>query len=136
VVENRLIFRVDAQTKTPQSADQGVQASGCFVGDNLSHRAMVVKHPALPSGDVSGSHRGFDLPPGAMAGNPITASRARAQAPQVLQVASEYVAGQIAIRLSAGVYRGNDAVRSRHSPIVSAHSSRRLLNRCRIARRA
>ena len=70
------------------------------------------------------------------AGKPITASRTRAQAPQVLQVASEYVAGQTAIRLPAGVYRGKDAVRSRHSPIVSAHSSRRLLNRCRTARRA
>jgi hypothetical protein len=54
------------------------------------------------------------------AGKPITASRTREQAPQLLQVASEYVAGQIAIRLPAGVYRGNEAVRSRHSPIVSA----------------
>ena len=70
------------------------------------------------------------------AGKPITASRGFAQAPQVLQVAFEYVAGQIAIRCPAGVYRGNEAVRSRHSPIVSAHSSCRLLNRCRIARRA
>src|SRR6266436_6429675 len=70
------------------------------------------------------------------AGKPITASRTWAQAPQLLQVASEYVAGQIAIRLPAGVYRGNEAVRSRHSPIVSAHSSRRLLNRCRTALRA
>jgi hypothetical protein len=70
------------------------------------------------------------------AGKPITASRAWAQAPQVLQVASEYVAGQIAIRRPAGVYRGNEAVRSRHSLIVSAHSSRRLLNRCRTAFRA
>src|SRR4029077_6781799 len=70
------------------------------------------------------------------AGKPITASLTRAQAPQVLQVALEYAAGQIAIRLPAGVYRGNEAVRSRHSPIVSAHSSRRLLNRCRTAVRA
>ena len=46
------------------------------------------------------------------AGKPMTASRTRAQAPQVLQVASEYVAGQIAIRLPAGVCRGNGAVRS------------------------
>jgi hypothetical protein len=46
-------------------------------------------------------------------------------------MASEYVAGHTAIRLPAGVYRGKDTVRSRHSPIVSAHSSRRLLNRCR-----
>ncbi len=32
------------------------------------------------------------------------ASRTLAQAPQVLQVASEYVAGQMAMRLPAGVY--------------------------------
>jgi hypothetical protein len=52
-----------------------------------------------------------------------------------LQVASKYVAGQTAIRLPAGVYRGRDAVRPRHSLIVSAHSSRRLLSRCRSALR-
>jgi hypothetical protein len=51
------------------------------------------------------------------------------QAPQLRQVASEYVAGQTAIRLPPGVCRGNEAVRSRHSPIVLPHSSRRLLNR-------
>jgi hypothetical protein len=53
-----------------------------------------------------------------------------------LQVASEYVAGQIAIRLPAGVCRGNEAVRSRHSPIVSAHSSRRLLHAQTLANHA
>jgi hypothetical protein len=67
------------------------------------------------------------------AGNPITVSRTLAQAPHVLQVAPEYVAGQTAIRLPAGVNRGNEAVRSRHSPTVSAHLSGRRLNRCRIA---
>jgi len=55
------------------------------------------------------------------AGKPITAFRSPAQAPQLLQVASEYVAGQIAIRRPAGVYRGNDTVRSRHSSMPLAH---------------
>ena len=73
---------------------------------------MPREDPAFSSGDVSGGHSNFDLPPGAVAGKPITASRTREQAPQVLQVASEYVAGQIAIRLPAGVCRGNGAVRS------------------------
>src|SRR5215469_17174205 len=54
------------------------------------------------------------------AGKPITASRSPAQAPQLLQVASEYVVGQIAIRRPAGVYRGNDTVRSRHSSMPLA----------------
>ena len=61
------------------------------------------------------------IPKAPWAGNPITASRTRAQAPQLLQVASEYVAGQIAMRRPAGVYRGNKAVRSREALIVSAH---------------
>jgi hypothetical protein len=38
-----------------------------------------------------------------------------------LHVAFEYVAGQIAMRRPARVYRGNEAVRSRQSLIVSAH---------------
>jgi hypothetical protein len=38
------------------------------------------------------------------------ALRLMLHAPQVFQVVSEYVAGQIAIRGPAGVYRGNDAI--------------------------
>ena len=115
-----------------------VKASGCccFFGDYLGHRPVLREYPAFASWDISGGRRGFDLPPSAMSRESNHGIRTRAQAPQVLQVASEYVAGQTAIRLPAGVCRGRRAVRSRHSPIVSAHSSRRLLNRCRTARRA
>jgi hypothetical protein len=97
---------------------------------------MFRECPAFSSRDIPGGHCGLDLSPSTMSGESDHGIRTLAQAPQVLQVASEYVAGQIAIRLPAGVYRGNEAVRSRHSPIVSAHSPRRLLDRCRTALRA
>jgi hypothetical protein len=97
---------------------------------------MFGERPGLAYSDVASSGDRLDLPPCAMSGKPITASRTRAQALQVLQVASEYIAGQIASHLPADVYRGSDAVRSRHSLIVSAQSSRCLLNRCRSALRA
>jgi hypothetical protein len=58
------------------------------------------------------------------------AFRTWAQAPQLLQVASEYVAGQTATRFPAGVYRGNEAVRSRHSLIVSVAPPLELVPNC------
>jgi hypothetical protein len=91
--------------------------------------AALRKAQLSPMGTARGAVAAWTCRQAPCAGKPITASRARAQVPHLLQVASEYVAGQIAIRLPAGVYRGNEAVRSRHSPIVSAHWSRCRLNR-------
>jgi hypothetical protein len=56
------------QRKTPQSTDQGVQASGCcrLFGDDLFQGPMVSEGPALSGWDLSGGHRGLDLPPRAM----------------------------------------------------------------------
>jgi hypothetical protein len=82
---------------------------------------MFGKRPAFSSWDASGGHRGFDFSPKAMGWetnhgipNPGTGAIA-------LAGGAEYVAGQIAIRRPAGVRRGKEAVRSRHSPIFSAH---------------
>jgi hypothetical protein len=52
--------------KNPQSADQGVQASGCccLLRDDLGHSAMVPECPAFSRWDISGGNRGLDPPPG------------------------------------------------------------------------
>jgi hypothetical protein len=54
---------------------------------------MVPESPAFSSCDISGSHRGLDLPPCAMSGKADHGIPNPAHAPQVLQVASEYLAG-------------------------------------------
>src|SRR4029077_15437151 len=46
-------------------ADRGCRL-GCFVGDNLSQRAMLPEYPAFASWDIPGGQRRFDLSPGAM----------------------------------------------------------------------
>jgi hypothetical protein len=64
----RRLPKLGANAKTPQSADQGVVASGCycFVDDDVGHRPVFREYPTLSGWDVSGGHRGFDLPPSAM----------------------------------------------------------------------
>jgi len=62
-------YKARADAKTPQSADQGVQALGCcFFDDYLGHRSMVLENPALSSWDISSIDRGLDLSPSAMSG--------------------------------------------------------------------
>ena len=93
----------------------------CSRDEDFGHRAMFPESPAFASWDISGGHRGLDPPPSAMGWEADHSVPNTGTSAQLLQVASEYVAGQIAIRRPAGEYRGNEAVRSRHSLIVSAH---------------
>jgi hypothetical protein len=67
------------------------KASGCccLVGDDLSHGPVVAEYPPLTRRHISGASGLLDLLPSAMSRETVTASRTRAQAPQVLQVASE-----------------------------------------------
>jgi hypothetical protein len=68
-----------------------LKASGSWSlgGDKLRHRAMIGDGPAVLHRRIPGGSGGLDLVPGAVSGKPITASHGRAQAPQLLQVASE-----------------------------------------------
>ena len=68
IAQSALLVRGVRQRKTPQSADQGVQASGCcrLLGDYLGHRAVVRECPALAYGDVARSGGRLDLAPGAV----------------------------------------------------------------------
>jgi hypothetical protein len=50
----------------PQIWRVKVSGCSCFLGDDLSHRAMFPECPAFSSWDVSGGHRRFDPPPSAM----------------------------------------------------------------------
>ena len=67
------------------------KASGCccLVGNDLSHRPVIPEYPRLAGRYVSGGNSLLDLLPCAVRRETDTASRTRAQAPQVLQVASE-----------------------------------------------
>src|SRR6516165_3557791 len=90
MAQSALLVRGVRQRKTPQSADQGVQASGCcrLLGDYLGHRAVVRECPALAYGASRAAVAASTWRQAPCAGKPITASRTWAQAPQVLQVAS------------------------------------------------
>jgi len=67
IAQSALLVRGVRQRKTPQSADQGVLASGCcrLLGDYLGHRAVVRECPALAYGDIARSGGRLDLAPGA-----------------------------------------------------------------------
>jgi len=67
-VSLRNLFTPRAYEKTPQSADQRVQALGgcCFFGDDVRHGPMFGERPRLPYGDIASSGRRHDLPPRAM----------------------------------------------------------------------
>jgi len=68
IAQSALLVRGVRQRKTPQSADQGVLASGCcrLLGDYLGHRAVVRECPALAYGDIARSGGRLDLAPGAV----------------------------------------------------------------------
>src|SRR5580704_5219984 len=58
-------------SKTPKppsaSADEGYWLGCCrLFCDDFRHRPVLREYPAFSSWDISSSHRGFDLPPGAM----------------------------------------------------------------------
>src|SRR5215467_12220554 len=54
--------------KTPRSADQGAELSGCYclAGDNLGHGAMLRKSPPLSYGYIASCSGCLDLAPGAV----------------------------------------------------------------------
>jgi hypothetical protein len=64
------LARRDAPTQNPQSADQGVKASGWrrLLGEDLRHRAVARERPALARRHITSSGGCLDLPPSAMSG--------------------------------------------------------------------
>ena len=114
-----------------------LKASGCCVlplGDDLGHRAVVTEGPAVASRHVPGGGGVLDQTPGAVDREADHRLARLGTGAAALACGLGVRAGQIAIRRPAGVCVGSGAMRSRHSAMVSAHSSGRLFARRRTTR--
>ena len=91
MAQSALLVRGVRQRKTPQSADQGFKLQAAAVSSAITSaiERWFVNAQLSPTATSRAAVAASTWRQAPCAGKPITASRTWAQAPQVLQVASE-----------------------------------------------